>query len=237
MRRRASPGLAREGGLPLHELARLRQAVYRLLGAVLLYPDGEWFATLPRVADELLREGQPLSRFAFWPAWERLLRALHGLDGADRGALEAAYVGTFMTPADGAPSLPYESAYYPPEAVGGVLASLDREYARAGFSVASSFKEPPDHAAVELEFMGLLCQEEARAWERHDLAGAVERLGREQGFLERHLACWFPAFARAAELDGGAFYALATGAARDFLAHDLDLTTVLLDRYREEARS
>jgi len=227
---------ALEGDLPLHELARLRHAVYRVLTTVLLYPDAEWIAILPRVAGELLAETRPLSRFAFWPAWEGLLRSLRGMEGADRAALEAAYVGAFMVSPDGAPSLPYESAYYPPEAVGEVLASLDQEYARAGFSVASSFKEPPDHAAVELEFMGLLCQEEAEMWEREDLAGSVERLRREQRFLERHLARWFPEFARrAAELDGGAFYGLATGAARDFLAHDVDLVAALLGRYREGA--
>lgn len=231
---RAAPDSALEGDLPLHELARLRHAVYRVLATVLLYPDAEWVMTLPRIAEELLVESRPLSRFAFWPAWEGLLRSLRGMKGADRAALEAAYVGTFLVNADGAPCLPYESAYYPPEAVGGVLASLDREYAWAGFSVASSFKEPPDHAAVELEFMSLLCQEEARAWERHDLGEAVERLRREANFLDRHLSQWFPVFARGvAERDVGAFHPLVTSTARDFLAHDLDLTTALLGRYRE----
>ncbi len=223
-------------GLPLHELARLRQAAYRILGAVLLYPHAESIATLPAVAEQLLLESRPFTEFAFWRAWERLLGSLRAWDGADPAALEAAYVSTFVVAPDGAPCLPYESAYLPREATGWVLAELDREYARAGFSVDPSFNEPPDHAAVELEFMSVLCKEEAEAWRRRSLGEGVERLDREAIFLDRHLGRWFPELARrVAERDGGAFYALATDAARTFIAHDLELVTTLLGRYREVA--
>lgn len=229
-------GRARQEGLPLHELARLRQAAYRILGAVLLYPHAESIATLPSVARQLLMESRPFREFTFWGAWERLLGRLRGWNTTDQASLEAAYVGAFMVASDGAPCFPYESAYLPREATGWVLAELDREYALAGFTVAPAFNEPPDHAAVELEFMSILCGEEAEAWRRQSLRKAVERLHREASFLDRHLGRWFPELARrVAERDGSAFYALATDAARTFIAHDLELVTTLLSRYREVA--
>jgi TorA maturation chaperone TorD len=204
---------------------------------VLLYPDAESLVKLPPVAKRLLVESRPFAELAFWGAWERLLASLQGWDGTDQAGLEAAYVGTFVVASDGVPCLPYESAYLPREATGWVLAELDREYARAGFSVAPSSKEPPDHAAVELEFMSVLCAQEAEAWRRRSLGEALERLEREAAFLQQHLGRWLPELARrVAERDGGTFYVLATDAARTFTAHDLELVWALLARYREVAR-
>lgn len=228
---------ARQGGrgLQLHELARLRQAAYRLFGSLFLYPDDEWSAVLRRVAEGLLADSQPLSRFAFWGRWQGLLDSLQRVDRANRAALEAEYVDTLVTTSYGAPCLPYESAYFPPEAAAGVLAELDRAYARAGFRVAPAFTEPPDHAAVELEFMSLLCGGEAEAWRQKNRRDGVERLEREVDFLSRHLGRWFPEFAERIAARSGGFYAVATDAARAFIAHDLELVTGLLERYREAA--
>lgn len=237
--KKGSRGRARKGEIPLAELARLRQAAYRVLGTVLLYPHAELIAILAPVAKQLLVESRPFREFAFWGAWERLLGSLQAWDGADQARLEAAYVSTFMVASDGAPCFPYESAYLPREATGWVLAELDREYAqyaRVSLSVAPSLKEPPDHAAVELEFMSVLCGEEAQAWRRKNLDEGVKRLDREASFLDQHLSRWFPELARrVAERDGGAFYPLATDAARTFIAHDLELVTALLGRFRAVA--
>jgi len=236
-RRRTQGVRAIGNGLPLSELARLRQAAYRLFGSVLLYPDEEWVTTLPGVADGLLAESRALSRFPFWDRESQFLAALRRLDPGEQPALEAAYVATFVTGADNGPCHPYESAYHPPDATAWVLAELDRNYAEGGFSVAPSFHEPPDHAAVELEFMGLLCGEEAAAWERSDLAEALVRLERQAGFLDRHLARWFPELARrAGEPERDAFYRLATDAACAVIAHDLEIVNTLVRHYREVDR-
>lgn len=224
------------GRLSLGELARLRRAAYRLLGGVLLYPDEQWMATFSRAADGLLAETQALSEFAFWGEWERLLRSLQALDGAGRSALETAYVRTFVVATDRAPCLPCESAYSRPETAGWILAELDRQYALAGFAVDPASREPPDHAAVELEFMSALCRAEASAWGRRRLGKGVERLEREAAFLGQHPGRWFPEFASlVVAQEGAAFYALAAAAARTFIAHDLDLVHALLGRYREVA--
>jgi TorA maturation chaperone TorD len=227
----------REDGLPARELARLRQAAYRVLGALLLSPRAHSVAALAPVAGELLVESQPLSRFAFWGVWERLLSSIRGLKETDAAELEAAYAATFGAAPDGTGGFPCESAYFPPHATGWVLAELDREYGRAGFTATPPGGEPPDHVAVELDFMSLLCGRETEAWRRGRLGEAVERLDREAGFLERHLGRWFPVLARrVAERGDAGIYALATDCAQTFIVHDRELLTALLGRYREGVR-
>ena len=220
----------------LADLARLRGAAYRFLGGVFLYPDVQWIAALPQMAGGLLAESRWLAAFVFWGPLRRLLSSLQETDGTSRSALEAAYVGNFVVASEVAPCLPYESAYLPREAAGWTLAELDREYALAGFPMDPSRGEHPDHAAVELEFMSLLCGEEAEAWRRRNLGDGVERLDREAGFLDRHLGRWFPEFAlRTAERDGDGFYTRASEAAHAFIAHDRGLITALHGRYRKVA--
>ncbi|MEE9197211.1 MAG: molecular chaperone TorD family protein, partial [bacterium] len=105
-----------------------------------------------------------------------------------------------------------------------------------GFSLAPAVGEPPDHAAVELEFMSLLCGREVEAWIREDLTESAESLEREKHFLAQHLSRWFPEFTRrVANRNGSGFYALAADAAQAFIAHDLDLVSVLLGRFQEVA--
>jgi TorA maturation chaperone TorD len=230
-------GRAQEGGLPVLELARLRQAAYRVLGAVFLYPRADTLLRLAPVAVELLVASRQLSSFAFWGVWERLLASLAALDAPAAAGLEPAYAATFAVTSDGTSCFPCESAYFPPDAAGWVLAELEREYGRAGFQMALSSGEAPDHVAVELDFMSLLCGQEGEGWRRKQVGEAVERLDQEAGFLERHLGRWFPVLAgRVAKRGDSAFYGLATDCARTFIAHDLGLVTALLDRYREVAR-
>jgi TorA maturation chaperone TorD len=220
----------------LADLARLREGAYRFLGGVLLYPDAEWIATFPRVAEALLEESRPFARFPFWEQWKRLLGSLRGLDEADQGSVEDMYVSNFVVNSEGMVCLPYESAYLPREAAGWVLAELERDYVKAGFSVAPSPAGSPDHASAELEFMSLLCREEGKAWKRRSLGDGVSHLDREASFLDRHLSKWFPEFARrTAGRDGGGLYVVATDAAWAFIAHDLELVTALIGRYREVA--
>jgi TorA maturation chaperone TorD len=219
----------------LADLARVRQAGYRLFSSALLYPDEERFETLGAVAQELEGRSRRLAEFAFFPQWSRFVRALVTWADGGMAGVEQAYVRLFVVSPDGI-CPPYASHYLAPGAPAQVMAEVEGEYARAGFSVPPSLGEPPDHIAVELEFMGLLCAEEAEAWNRRSPGDAVQRLDREASFLDRHLSRWFAEFFdQVAALDGGGFYTLATDAARAFLAHDLDLTTALLGRYREVA--
>ena len=220
----------------LVDLARFRQAGYRLFSAALLYPDEERFKTLGAVAQELEGRSRRLAEFAFFPQWSRFVRALVTCRDVRAADLEKSYVRLFVVSPDGR-CPPYASHYLAPGAPAQVMAEVEAEYARAGFSVPPSLGEPPDHVAVELEFMSLLCAEEAEAWNRRRLGAAVLRLDRETSFLGHHLSRWFPEFSGQVAHDGCGFYALAADAARAFVIHDLDLISTLLGRYREVANT
>ncbi|MFQ5946174.1 MAG: molecular chaperone [Anaerolineae bacterium] len=218
----------------LADLARHRQAAYRLFGGVLLYPAEERLRTLSAVARELERAGQELAGFAFFPQWIRFLRALMQCEGTGTAGLEEAYVRLFVVNPDGL-CPPYASHYLAAEAPAWVIAEIEREYASSSVSLAPSLGEPPDHVAVELEFLSLLCGEEAQAWDRKALPDAMQRLQVESRFLTSHLCPWVSEFARIVALeDGGGFYSLATEAMWTFVEQDRELLGALLERFPKE---
>jgi TorA maturation chaperone TorD len=230
-----SGSIAAEVHLPLADLARLRQGVYRLFGSVLLYPDREWMRTIPSLAGALMEETSQLAVFAFWGEWENLLLALQYLDESDRKALEAVYTKELIMndPAEGCS--PYESVYVKREDVAWLMGELDGIYAEEGFSVSPSENQMPDHASVQLEFLSKLCGREADAWERESSEEALKYLRRQISFLEGHVSRWFPEFTgRLNRQFESNFYALAANSARLFMAHDMDLIGSLIERYQGE---
>jgi TorA maturation chaperone TorD len=226
---------AAEVHLPLADLARLRQGVYRLFGSVLLYPDREWMETIPPLAGALMEETSQLTAFAFWGEWERLLIALQNLSESDRKTMEGVYTKELLMndPAEGC--APYESVYIKREDVAWLMGELDGIYAEDGFSVSPSSGQMPDHASVQLEFLSALCGREADAWERESSEEALMYLRRQISFLEGHVSRWFPEFTgRLTRKFEGNFYALAANSARLFMAHDMDLIGSLIERYQGE---
>jgi TorA maturation chaperone TorD len=214
-------------------LAGLRQHAYHLFGAALLYPDAERFGSFPAMAETLGQGTRSFSRFAFWNRWDRFLATLRGLSHHEQASLEAEYIRTFTGASDAQPCLAYESAYLGPATRGWVIAQIDREYAAAGFSLTPEFQEPPDHASVELEFMSLLCGEEALIWKQKALDLALRQLELEASFLKGHLCRWFPLFSRqVAQANRGGFYSLAMDAAQAFIEHDKELLAVLVQRFQ-----
>lgn len=224
------------GSIRLRELALLRQGAYRLLATTFLYPNPERIQTVSLLAASLGEASHPFAEFSFWIQWKRLLAALWGLRDTDRAALEAAYVPNFMVSSEAALCGAYESAHVEKEATGRVLAELDREYARAGLLLAEVCPDPPDHIAVELEFMSVLCGGEAEAWRRKAVDDAAAQLEREARFLGRHLGWWLPEFASTvARHDPDSLYAIATDAAWAFVSHEKDLVATLLTRFQRLA--
>lgn len=83
----------------------------------------------------------------------------------------------------------YESVYLD----GGVLYGASTEGVLQFYQhleLASETNEPPDYIALELDFMGHLCEKESAAWEEN--GAAQEWLGMEREFLREHLAKWVP---------------------------------------------
>jgi TorA maturation chaperone TorD len=210
------------------ELAHLRQGYYRFSGALFLYPDEERLVNLVGAAKELQKEGDSLAVFPFFGPWRLLLATLQELTDAEE--VEEEYVRLFVVNPQ-AP--PYESSYLDPRrrATGWITAGLAREYTEMGLAQSPSVQEPPDHVAVELEFMASLCSLEKQTWEREAPEEACQLLQSQRGFLGSHLERWFPAFARqvaAAGRDG--LYVLAAEAAGALIHHDRDLVDLLLQR-------
>lgn len=217
----------------LADLARSRQAAYRLLGEALRPPETGRLATLGVVAAELRERPGPFAGLAVFPQWLDFLRGLvQSANGAAPG-LDETYVRLFVVSSEGI-CPPIGSHYLAPDAPASLMAAFEREYARAGFVLSAEATEAPDHVAVALDFMGHLCAAEAGAWRRRARANAVAELDLQAGFLERYLCRWLPAFARqVATCDANGFYARVTEAAGTFVAHDLDIVTALAARFRD----
>lgn len=96
---------------------------------------------------------------------------------------------------------------------------VQAHYRAAGYSPSDDCKEPPDHAALELEFMAACASEEAKAARRGDLAGAAEWAARERQFASEHLMRWVPGLcAQMARRARTPFYRAVAQLAVEFLA-------------------
>lgn len=180
-------------------IAKARSAMYRLLAAAFLYPNlptakamesGEWMMALREsaaVLDEPHRE-----------AVTAMLQALEeAMDGFNLDLWQSSYVSVFghTFPKDYPPyETQYGSAHIFMQA--NELADIAAFYRAWGLTVREGI-ERLDHIAVELEFMGFLCEKEAYALTQ---GHAVENLAivrdAQRRFLKDHLGRWLPAFCR-----------------------------------------
>jgi TorA maturation chaperone TorD len=197
---------------------------------MLLYPDEERLKTAAAVAGALKEEAGALAPFAFYLPWKAFLDALEAVDRREAARLQEEYVQLFVLSPEYVPCLPCESAYLPsPVAPGWTAISLEQEYAGDGLGLSPALQEAPDHVAVELEFMALLCGREAEAWEAERPVKGVEILRRQAAFLDEHLGRWLPRFAAAVAGKGESeLYTSVTQAACAFIAHDRDLAKRLV---------
>ena len=89
------------------------------------------------------------------------------------------------------PPPPYESVYLDNGILyGASTLRIIEEYRQ--FRLKAKDNEPPDHIALELDFMRFLCEREAKAWENEE--GVRNLLQYEYVFLTDNLAGWVPAF-------------------------------------------
>lgn len=236
---RPVPGEARDDEMSFARLAQSREGVYRLLSQSLLYPDERRFGDVVQAAREAWRERRELSRFTYFSPLVEALDALRNLEGQAFSALQASHLSMFATNTAGIPCPPYESAYLTPpgKASGWMLGQIERDYAASGFRFPSGAAELPDHVAIELEFMALLCGQEADGWEAQDLNAARSALEDQQRFLEKHPRRWLPEFGRqvAAFERSGSLYTYVVAAADAITSHDVRFVGELLTFVAEEA--
>ena len=89
----------------------------------------------------------------------------------------------------------YTAAYAPTARHSQELADIQGFYRAFGVAVTPEAADRPDHMALELEFLSLLCQKEAHAVHAGmDEAASITRDARK-AFLADHVGCWAGGFA------------------------------------------
>ena len=203
------------------EMAQLRQALYRFLAMLFLYPDDDRLANVRIAAGELLGARSTWDSFEFGPQVNQLLIALAGLNAEAAEQVKEEY-NHLIRVKPVAP--PYESFYLDPQgqARGLIASQLEAEYTAAGLALSSSLQDMPDYLTVELEFMSFLCAREVEARETATEANNVKVRIRQRSFLNEHLVRWYPQFARRVTDDAPtSLYSVIAAAAYAFLRHDL----------------
>lgn len=87
---------------------------------------------------------------------------------------------------------PYGSVYLdgPKILMGNSTMNVIERYREADFQIATDLHEMPDHIAVELEFLYLLCYNEAQAESEQRHQDAYEWRDMGENFLNQHLGRW-----------------------------------------------
>ena len=206
-------------------LSRLRQGVYRLLGAGVSRPTSDLIETAsaaPGLFDEM-------GLFDFAYAGD-LVDACEALGAAGLEGLSVAYATMFETGVAGAACTPHESAFRADARTGQVaevVAELKRTVLRFGLQLEDAQRDMVDHLGTELEVMASLCRREG---ERRSQDRSVDRvLAQQMEFLEDHLLVWAPAYAqRVIESKDHAAYTAVASALVSFLADERQIVPFLL---------
>lgn len=166
--------------------AKARAEVYRLLSQAFYDPK-----ILDNAFALKLEEAfQALGIYLFKEALEALKL---GIESINTTELSVEYCKLFFGPAK-LLAPPYESVYLEGRVMGESTVDVVKSYEKAGISISQNFKNLPDHAAAELEFMYYLCSKELEAWEKKDIHGVFHYLVLQKSFLKEHLMKWIPQF-------------------------------------------
>jgi TorA maturation chaperone TorD len=126
---------------------------------------------------------------------------------------------------------PYGSVYLDPKRIvmGDSTMKVLRAYKEAGLELSDSLREPPDHIAVELEFMHFLAVCETRATMEGNRGKARDLLTAQGRFLSESLHPWVPPFCE--KIKQGAekpFYRILADCLSAFVLKDaIDVNSVL----------
>lgn len=136
-------------------------------------------------------------------------------------SLEVDYSKLFVGPY-GLLAPPYGSVYLEDwrTVMGDSTMDVVSRYREEGVSVRLT--EPPDHIAIELEFMYLLVFKEVEAVRNSDADSAASYLKKQKAFLETHLGIWLSEFTDKVEANAQTeFYKNLARLTRSFVKKDL----------------
>lgn len=168
-----------------------RSDAYRLLAACFYEPDKEMF-----LEENLCANLAVLMAELSVPVAESGRRMDQGLQENGQEELLIEYSALFLGPF-GALAQPYGSVYLDQDRLlmGDSTMAVQRIYDEAG--VKHETDSPPDHIAIELEFMSFLEQRLAQAAATADEATAADFAAIESRFFNKYLATWAPSLAKA----------------------------------------
>ncbi len=101
------------------------------------------------------------------------------------------------------------------------MADISGFYRAFGFELGGIERERPDHAAVELEFMYLLCLKEAYAINQGMDEQAEICIDAQSHFIQDHLGRWFDLLSKNIKKNGDALYADLAQAASNLIDADI----------------
>ena len=173
----------------------LRQVLYRFFGSLFLYPDEELLSDIQNGTKEILNNDDLWKDQVIAEKLMALTMFLESINRECRKTIVDEYNRLFLVKPK-AP--PYESSYIKlsGQSEGMIAAEISGIYGQAGLIVDPETNELPDHIAVELEFMSFLCEKEKIALQDGYQEGVITVQKQQQKFVDEHLACWYPKFAK-----------------------------------------
>lgn len=220
------------GASTVARLAEMRELAYGFLSGIFLRPDDDHVRALVAAVPELQRRSRPFSDLASAPSWGALLDAVGGITDESRETMAAEYASLLVMGAAEGWCSPCESANskQADAEAGSIRSRLQLTYSLVGLSPVAT-EEPSDHLAVELEFMSVLCSEEARAWQTEHPDEAGTWLRRQSAFLDAHLLRWLPRFdGRLCRVAPASLYSKLVREILTYASHDRELSVALADR-------
>jgi len=174
------------------EILQSRASTYSFLSAV--YREELTSAMLSELVQQMAGEAEGESESEGYRILRQYAASVDPQDlGRETTDLAAEYAALFLNMSEN-PVFPFESVYTSPERLL-MQEAWDQvvgEYRQEGLDRVGEFREPEDHVAIELEFMGYLCQKAADAVKAGDTATAKKYLAKQQEFLQKHLLVWVP---------------------------------------------
>lgn len=188
-----------------------RAAIYDALAGALDRPT----QTLPGQLIEAAENGR---RSLQSTACSKAVHALSATQPGDFQALEREFTAS-IRPTDRRPPALYESLHRQGNLMGSTTLEVGEWYSALGMQPAGG--ELPDHAGVELTFLGALVSTagDLQSQDQHHLAA---RLGQEHTrFMRHHAARWLPDLGRDLVADAAPFYAAIGRWLSDFLEEEM----------------
>ncbi len=202
------PGI--ESGHARFEGAHARAALYHALAEALTEPQ-------PGIQARLLGAVITAAQVLGSAACQRATLTLAELPARDLEALRDRYASLEARP--GRPLALYESLHREGRLAGQATWEVEQRYRALGLTPAHG--ELPDHAGVELAFLGHLAAAEAEAWRAGERRLAARLRAKQRSFLRTHAGAWLPQVGRALAAADDAFYAVVGGLLSEFLSEEL----------------